>query len=130
MRIGKSQIRTKGGVTTLRPKEEDIQKLMIDGLRLKGYTVLTTSRQRRGVSCPKCGTKNFPSKGDGVDKGLPDLMVWHPRWGACWLGLEVKGPETPVSPEQEALAKQGAVQIVKSLEDAFREVECMDMDFR
>ena len=72
--------------------EDDVQAGMVQMLELLGFTVLVTSRRRR--KCWHCG--RYPSGGDGVTKGTPDLFVYDPRIGG-WVGLEVKGPKTAVS---------------------------------
>jgi hypothetical protein len=101
-----------------------VQKQIVEALRGCGYTVLVTSRRRHRC---RCGL--WSSAGDGCDKGIPDLFValeaivpddGIAKW--MWRGLEVKGPKTPVSPEQQALADAGHITIVRSVEEAFKAV--------
>lgn len=96
--------------------EADVQAQIVDALRYMGHIVLVTSRQRH--RCRKCGA--WGSGGDGCDKGIPDLLV--NIGGATWLGLEVKGPRTRLSPEQRFLEADGRIRIVRSVEDALAAV--------
>jgi hypothetical protein len=93
--------------------EEQLQQTIVQALRLAGFVVLQTSRHRR--RCRRCGC--WPAGGDGVDKGTPDLLVWSPSRGA-WIGAEIKGPHTRVSPEQHALAEAGKIVLVRTVEEA------------
>jgi hypothetical protein len=93
--------------------EEHLQAVIVQALRLAGCQVLVTSRRRK--RCRRCGA--WPAGGDGVDRGLPDLLVWRPDQGA-WAGLEVKAAHTRVSPEQRQLAGAGKVVIVRTVEEA------------
>lgn len=94
--------------------EDEIQCSIIELLELSGFTVWSTSRVRR--RCPQC--KAFVPGGDGVDKGLPDLVFYHPVFPRLVGGIEVKGPRTAVSPEQRAAADADAYPICRSVDDA------------
>lgn len=94
-------------------REDDVQRAIVEALRILGYEVLITSRRRR--RCAHCG--RYSAGGDGVTRGTPDLFVFDQRIGA-WRGMEVKGPNTRVSEEQEELLRRGMVAIVRSIEDA------------
>lgn len=98
------------------PTEADVQRLIVAFLRLHRLTVLETSRRRRRCRCGR-----WPAGGDGADKGVPDLLVWLWRPGS-WLGLEVKGPKTRLSPEQRHLVARGMVVIVRTPEEALAAV--------
>lgn len=91
--------------------ESELQASIVSGLRLIGYTVLSTSaRVSRGIR--------------GVTKGLPDLLVTHTSWPTgTWLGLEVKLPKGAIKPEQKALLEAGRIVVVRSWEDAFQAVK-------
>jgi hypothetical protein len=99
--------------------EADIQRTIVEGLRLHGYTVLVTNPSRVFLSCPKCGSRVDPRfRGD---KGVPDLLVTH-RMAApgLWLGLEVKRPGGVASnAEQKELIDAMAVVVVTSFDEAF-----------
>jgi len=83
--------------------EAQVQHAIIERLTLAGYTVVSTSRIRKGVRC-QCGRFNVPSGGDGVTKGCPDLFITHVNWPpSMWVAIEVKGSHTPVSDEQRAM---------------------------
>jgi hypothetical protein len=101
--------------------EEQLQQTIVQALRLAGFVVLSTSRRRKRCRCCGC----WPAGGDGVDRGLPDLLVWVPDRGA-WVGVEVKGPTTKVAPEQRALAETGKVVLVRSPEEALACVRAGD----
>ncbi len=94
--------------------EAQIQRAIIELLELAGFVVWSTSRVRR--RCPEC--KAFVPGGDGVDRGLPDIVFTHPSMPRLLGGIEVKGPTTTISPEQRAAADAGAYPICRSVEDA------------
>ncbi len=98
--------------------EADVQATIIEGLLALGYTVETTSRVRR--RCVHCG--RWSSGGDGASKGLADLMVGRESWGWMRMALEVKGSETPLSPEQKELFDRGLIEVARSWEDAIAAV--------
>jgi hypothetical protein len=122
-------------------REEDVQRTIVDGFTAMGYIVLQTSRRVHLTRCPKCQTafrpRGFVSRGgedvpvgDGASKGVPDLIVCHPHWPAgVWLGIEVKGSKTPVSPEQAALQGAGRIFVVRSWEDALRALRLTEERF-
>ena len=94
-------------------REEQVQAAIVRALRSAGYEVLITSRRRR--RCVYCG--RYSAGGDGVSRGLPDLLVWDAVRGG-WVGIEVKGPRTAVSPEQRALAERGMIVVCRTVEEA------------
>ena len=101
-----------------RETEAGIQQAIIQGATLLGYIVLSTSEHRRGIACPKCHRFFSPGGGRGSTPGVPDLLIRHPSWErGRWLGVEVKGPTTRVSPEQQTLADAHAIIIVRSWEE-------------
>lgn len=94
-------------------REGPVQSRIVRALRESGVQVLQTSRHRR--RCQRCGS--YQTAGDGCDKGLPDLFAWS-ELRQAWVGLEVKGPTTRVSPEQRALADAGRIHVVRTSEEA------------
>lgn len=94
--------------------EADVQATIVEGLRALGYLVEITSRQRR--RCHHCG--RWSGGGDGASKGLADLMVGRESWGWTRMALEVKGSDTPLSPEQKELFDRGLIEVARSWEDA------------
>lgn len=90
--------------------EADVQDAIIQRLELLGFTVMVTSRIRR--KCHNCGY--YPKGGDGVTKGLADLVVTHNTWptGIAVL-LEVKSPTTKLSEEQKQLEMHGRIWVVR-----------------
>jgi len=81
-------MRTATKPKTVRPLERDVQKSIVDALRLAGLTVRETSAwKQKGPS--------------GVDKGIPDLLVFVPELPYMYIGLEVKRDcMAKFSPEQ------------------------------
>lgn len=94
----------------MKPREHEIQKAIADVLRLAGATVLeTTAYRQKGPS--------------GTDKGVPDLLVFHPATALpIALCLEVKAPGGRLSLEQKVLRERGFIRIVESPEEALKEL--------
>ena len=103
--------------------EDQIQETIIGGLRAFGYTVLVTSNRGIRSTCPRCAASFTAFGGYGATPGVPDLIVTRNNWaiGQAML-VEVKGPKTKLSPEQEQLRKSGRIVIVRSWEDMQREL--------
>lgn len=106
-------------------REEDVQANIIATLSTMGLRVLQTSHRVKMVCCPHCQGKFRPPGNYGATKGVPDLLVRCPEQDApgAWLGMEVKGPKTRLSPEQKELEQEQSIIIVRSLEDALRALE-------
>ena len=108
--------------------EWSVQKTIEDGLLHLGYLVLHTQHQYTLQHCPTCGAEFRATGGYGADKAIPDLLVRHPAWPVgLWLGIEVKGTKTRLSPEQKLLQDQGGLYVCRSWEDAeevLQEVQC------
>lgn len=120
-RFSKSDIARMEAGQLPEPTEDEVQAVIIDGLRLRGLLVLVTSRRKK--RCRKCG--EWSAGGDGADKGLADLLVRLPVWlPGMWVSLEVKkeGPVRYSSPEQKALAASQAIIVVQCLEEALMAV--------
>lgn len=101
--------------------EDETQTTIVQGLRAHGYLVLVTSR--RAKKCWHCGQWPKSGSGDGVSKGVSDLLCRRQTWPmGVWVALEVKrpGPVKWSSKEQELLAETGDVIVVQSLEDALQ----------
>lgn len=99
--------------------EDDLQTVIVEALRVTGYTVLVTTH--RAKRCRKCG--HFAHGGYGATKGIPDLLVSRPGWNS-WVGLEIKKPGKAMwsSLEQKELFERGFNALVQSLEQAFGSV--------
>lgn len=107
--------------------EAAVQAEIVRSFRAMNWLVMETSERRVPVACPRCSHQFTPSIGrPGVTIGLPDLFVRNPRhdgrFSLLWFGLEVKGSETAVSPQQQALAEGGHIEIVKTWAEALRAV--------
>lgn len=104
--------------------EKDVQRTIVEGLRVLGYEVLEISRKFPVECCPACGTRFRASKWGGGDRGIPDLFVSRTTWPVgAWLGLEVKGPTTRVSVDQIRLREGDRIVIVRSWEAALKAIE-------
>jgi hypothetical protein len=117
----------------VRQLESQVQEQIERALRSRGYWVLSTSEHRKRQACPNCNHRFTPTGGRGCDKGVPDLLVtsgrsrpiqWPP---GVWLGLECKGPTTPLSPEQKLLHAERRIFIVRSVETALRLVRDFEL---
>jgi hypothetical protein len=106
------------------PSEEEVQAVIVDGLQALGYVVRSTVR--RPKKCPRCGSWPRSGSGDGVSRGLADLLVRHRSWPAyLWVQLEVKrpGPVRYSSLEQRAAVESAEIAVVQSLDDALAILE-------
>lgn len=106
------------------PSEDEVQTVIVDGLRAMGCIVLITTR--RVKKCQGCGKINHV--GDGVSKGVADLLVRRKDWPAgVYLSLEVKKPGKVKwsSMEQRLLCEVGDVLVVQSLEEAVEAVKAL-----
>ena len=100
--------------------EASVQSAIVARLSWAGYLVMSTSRVRKGVKCT-CGRFFFPTGSDGVTKGCPDLFISHLRWPpGLWIGIEVKGSQTPLSPEQKQLVEAGRYCVARDQDEADR----------
>lgn len=95
------------------PREHDVQDAIVQWLQLHQYYVLvTTAYKQRGSS--------------GVQKGIPDLLVGHKRFGpGVLIGLEVKRPGKHEfsSKEQRLNWLRGLTIVVQSKEAALEALE-------
>jgi hypothetical protein len=76
--------------------------------------------------------KRKDSTQEGIVKALrkPGVKVWIldtpcdllTKWAGLWLPLEVKGPKTRVSPEQEKFCGENKVPVVRDEIEALRAV--------
>lgn len=111
-------------VKTLKPTEDDVQRVVVEGLSALRYVVTVISRRRK--RCSSCGA--WSAGGDGVSKGAPDLLVRHPDWPrGMHVAMEVKKPGKVKwsSPEQQLAHEAGDTWLVQSLDDALRAIEAV-----
>ena len=121
------------GKQSVQPKisEDAVQSHIIGALRNEGYTVLETSEHRKAERCPHCEKWMRSKVGRGSSKGVPDLLVTKDTWPQYAAALlEVKGPQTRLSPEQKVLEKTGRIAIVRSLSDAHGVLAKLEEHFR
>ncbi len=84
-------------------REHELQKQIVDALKIAGFDVLeTTAYRQKGSS--------------GVDKGVPDLLVSHKVLPVTFLGIEVKQPGHIKwsSLEQRELWERGRFHVAQS----------------
>lgn len=101
--------------------EQEIQKAILDYLKLKGFIVF----KHRNVGIYKQDTKQYIPLAFG-EKGIPDLIACAPD-GSFW-GVEVKRRGGKISPDQtdfiqRVRAKGGHAFVAYSLDDVMAEVE-------
>jgi hypothetical protein len=124
-------------------REVDIEGVVIETLRINGYTVWKLGGKRpvdrvfKAILSLLGGMGYFipPVKQTELRKGInlafngmgensvgaPDLLIYHPAWPLRVLfGLEVKGPTTVISEDQKALSAIGAYPIGRGI------YECLD----
>jgi hypothetical protein len=117
----------------LKENEAGVSRRIEDRFAVRGYEVMVTSEQRKKVECALykggqrtggCGLWFFPHDGSGVDKGIPDIFVRDPRRYPpyVWIGIEVKGPTTPISDEQRAYGARLGYVIARGDEEAWNAV--------
>lgn len=105
-----------------------MQSHTIELLTWCGYEVYQTTHRYRLQTCPKCAGRFMPTGGYGSRPGVPDLIVYHPRWppGAVWIGVEMKGQKTPLSDEQKALAGAGRIIVARSDREALDGIQAAE----
>lgn len=98
--------------------ESDVQRSIVEALEQHGFEVMQTSRHWRGVvDCS--GQRRYSARGDGVTRGLADLVVRDPRWPrAVWVQIEVKAPGGAASEAQWRNAQRNGCVIVTGAEEA------------
>lgn len=119
-------------------KESDVQRATVDMLSMLGYLVLETSIRARMVRCPACSNVFHPASSPasarggvfGTTPGVPDLLV-RPKKApsGVWIGIELKGPKTAISPEQQVLAGGGHTFIARSADEAVEIMRRCDSEF-
>lgn len=113
MKVGHINVTSAKQAVDAHLTEEQVQRQIMDGLTVLGFTVLqTTVRYTKGA-----GFRG----GYGASKGIPDLLIHHKRWTpGVLLGIEVKRPGKwkYSSPEQESVQKACGVSVATSIEEA------------
>ena len=110
--------RKSAGVTVTVP-ESAVERSVDYQLRADGATVLSTVVRFKLQTCPRCSHKFRPKGGYGTTPGVPDRLARLAHWPVgVWLGLELKGSKTVLSPEQKRLLAQGAIYVCRSGEAA------------
>ena len=106
---------------TVEVKESVVEGKVDYHLRADGATVLSTVHRYKLQTCPnpKCGAQFWPQGGYGATPGVPDRLARLDHWPrGVWLGLELKGSKTRLSPEQKVLLANGAIYVCRSGEEA------------
>lgn len=127
MKLSKSALKRMARGELPLPSEEEIQRVIADGLFVLGWVVYVTSRKWK--RCHKCGAYGASGSGDGCSRGLADLIIRKSSWpdGIC-VALEVKRsrPVKWSSEEQRLAADRGDLIVVTTLEEAVAAVEGYD----
>lgn len=112
------------------PSESQLQDSIVDGLEMRGYTVMETGRWRYQVCCPcGCGHWFTPHTGMPNTTGCPDLYITRAGWGyGRWIGMELKAPGAVtlhgtippgrLKKAQKDLKALGVIVVVHSWEEA------------
>lgn len=111
MRQGKTQ-----GPITL--AERDIQRAIVDYLRLTGWLVWEFAKPGARPKCPQCGA--WVGSVRTAPKGTPDILALK---DGRYLWLEVKTPTGKLTEAQAQMALEieahgGVGHVVRSLEEA------------
>lgn len=99
--------------------EKAVQAQIVEGLKAIGLRVYETSIKLRGKR------KSWGLVA-GIDPGIPDLLIAHPSWGPVRCPLEIKGPTTRLSEEQQRDHDLGILYIARSLDDAILSVAAFE----
>jgi len=103
--------------------EASLQRAVRETLVTLGYNVMETGKTRSRVPCPRCQFSVFPGGWQGNTPGLPDLYVHRRGWPVpIGVALELKAPKGRPSDVQKQLAETGQTAIVRSIEEALRQV--------
>lgn len=107
--------------------ETVVQAQTIGELRQRGYRVLEASVRYRLMRCPSC-EHCFRSHADtGQSPGIPDLFVRSDAWPvAVWLGVEMKGAKTRLSPAQVELLAALGIEVARTPAQAWEIVQRAD----
>jgi hypothetical protein len=128
--------------TTTAPRrpEKALQQQARASLSHLGYQCLETGVPRRKSQhkCPKCQHEwtGHASGGNQNAPGVPDLLAFRYSEGfpsAVFVGIEMKGEDTPVSEEQQRLSDEGRIVLAYSVQDAIdavHEAELAMHDYR
>jgi len=92
-----------------------VQAQTVGELRQRGYRVMEASVRYRLVRCPNC-QHCFRNHADtGQSPGIPDLLVRSDGWPtAVWLGVEMKGSKTRLSPAQVELLAANGIEVART----------------
>ena len=102
-------------------KETDIQRSILDYLKLKGYRCFWRQNNLPAVYVDRHGARQFRSLPAYARRGLPDIMLIHPKDGRFY-GIEVKRTTGRQSDEQKAFqrdveAANGVYILARSVDD-------------
>lgn len=102
------------------PIRENVVEAQADyHLHLDGCEILSTVHRYKLQTCPCCHNQFRPVGGYGATPGVPDRLVRLPDWPrGVWLGIELKGSDTAVSPAQRRLHEMGAIYVCRSADEA------------
>lgn len=102
---------------TKHPSEAQVSAEVVALVRALGYACFSTEEHRALLKCPHCQQVFRSHKGSGLDPGIPDHLYFHEDWNApVCVANEIKGQDTPASPEQVYYSQQGYYGIARGAE--------------
>lgn len=114
---------------TVEVPESAVESQVDYHLRADGATVLSTTVRYKLQTCPRCSHRFRPVGGYGATPGVPDRLVRLDNWPrGVWLGLELKGSKTRLSPEQKLLFADGAIYVCRTGDQAREALALADKD--
>ena len=129
-RQGTLPFKRKSAGQTVTVPESAVETSVDYQLRADGATVLSTVVRYKLQTCPRCSHRFRPKGGYGTTPGVPDRLARHSDWPqGLWLGLELKGSKTRLSPEQKLLLADGAIYVCRSGEEAREALLLADQAF-
>ncbi len=108
--------------------EKQLQQLVVQSLRLLGYTVFESGKARSKVMCPACKTRHYATGWQGNSVGLPDLYVHNSKWKIpVGVGIELKTTKGKVQIEQQLFADMNVTKVCRSLDDVLNAIHTVEL---
>lgn len=108
--------------------EKQLQQLVVQSLRLLGYTVFESGKARSKVMCPTCKTRHYATGWQGNSVGLPDLYVHNSKWKIpVGVGIELKTTKGKVQIEQQLFADMNVTKVCRSLDEVLNAIHTIEL---
>lgn len=108
--------------------EKQLQQLVVQSLRLLGYTVFESGKARSKVMCPTCKTRHYATGWQGNSVGLPDLYVHNSKWKIpVGIGIELKTTKGKVQIEQQLFADMNVTKVCRSLDEVLNAIHTIEL---